>query len=51
MKQEKDPFKNSILDGQQLAFKLSANSLYGQIGSSFSTIYKKEISCFNNSYR
>lgn len=43
MKQEKDPFKNSILDGQQLAFKLSANSLYGQIGSSFSTIYKKHI--------
>ena len=43
MKTESDPFKESILDGQQLAYKLTANSIYGQIGSSFSTVYKKEI--------
>ena len=43
MKKEKDQFKESILDGQQLAYKLTANSIYGQIGSSFSAIYKKEI--------
>jgi len=43
MKSEKDPFKNSVLDGQQLALKCTANSLYGQLGSSFSPICKKEI--------
>ena len=43
MKKEKDPFKESILDGQQLAYKLTANSIYGQIGSSFSAIYKKKL--------
>lgn len=43
LKQEKDPFKRSILDGLQLAYKLTANSLYGQIGAKTSKIYKKEI--------
>ena len=43
MKQEKDPFKVSILDGLQLAYKVTANSLYGQIGASTSNIFKKAI--------
>ena len=43
IKEENNPFKKDILDGQQLAYKLTANSLYGQLGSSFSPIYKKEI--------
>ena len=32
-KKEKDPFKNALLDSEQLAYKLTANSLYGQLGS------------------
>jgi len=43
MKAEKDPFKYTILDGLQLAYKLTANSLYGQIGARTSKIFKKEI--------
>ena len=43
MKTEKDAFKYSILDGLQLAYKLVANSLYGQIGAKTSKIFKKEI--------
>jgi DNA polymerase elongation subunit (family B) len=43
MKSEKDAFKYSILDGLQLAYKLVANSLYGQIGARTSKIFKKEI--------
>jgi len=38
IKTEKDPFKKSILDGLQLAYKLTANSLYGQIGAKTSKI-------------
>lgn len=38
-----DPFKKSILDGLQQAYKLTANSLYGQIGAQTSKIYKKAI--------
>ena len=32
-----------MLDGLQLAFKVTANSLYGSIGASTSQIYRKEI--------
>ncbi|NDG73692.1 MAG: hypothetical protein EBY32_20780, partial [Proteobacteria bacterium] len=31
---ETDPFKKALLDAEQLAYKLTANSLYGQLGSS-----------------
>jgi DNA polymerase delta subunit 1 len=31
---EPDPFKKALLDAEQLAYKLTANSLYGQLGSS-----------------
>jgi DNA polymerase elongation subunit (family B) len=30
---ESDPFKKALLDSEQLAYKLTANSLYGQLGS------------------
>ncbi len=43
IKTETDPFKKSVLDGLQLAYKITANSIYGQIGASTSTIYFKEI--------
>jgi len=39
----KDPFKKKIFDGLQLAYKITANSLYGQTGARTSPIYYKEI--------
>ena len=33
IKTEPDPNKATILDGLQLAYKLTANSLYGQCGA------------------
>ena len=38
-----DPFKKKVYDGLQLAYKLTANSLYGQIGAPTSPIYLKDI--------
>ncbi len=43
MENEKDYFKRSILDGLQLAYKCTANSLYGQCGSPVSSIFMKDI--------
>lgn len=43
MKNEKSPFMKAILDGLQLAFKVSANSLYGSTGAKTSSIYLKHI--------
>ena len=40
---EPDPFKQKILDGLQLAYKITANSLYGQCGAPTSPIYMKDI--------
>ncbi|XWV24859.1 B-family DNA polymerase [Tupanvirus deep ocean] len=37
--QEKDSFKKAILNALQLAFKVTANSLYGQTGAPTSPIY------------
>ncbi|KAI9333940.1 DNA polymerase family B-domain-containing protein [Zopfochytrium polystomum] len=33
LKKEKDPFKRAVLDGRQLALKISANSVYGFTGA------------------
>lgn len=43
MEAEPDYFKKSVLDGLQLAYKVTANSLYGQTGASTSDIRMKEI--------
>jgi DNA polymerase elongation subunit (family B) len=40
---EKDPFVQSILDGKQLALKVTANSLYGQLGAKTSPIFMLEL--------
>ena len=36
-------FQKEVLDGLQLAYKITANSLYGQIGATTSQIYLKDI--------
>ena len=33
LKKETDPFKRAVLDGRQLALKISANSVYGFTGA------------------
>ena len=38
-----DKFEQAVLDALQLAYKVTANSLYGQTGSRTSPIYLKEI--------
>lgn len=49
IKTEKDEFKKSVYDGLQLAYKVTANSLYGQIGARTSSIYLKEIAASTTS--
>jgi DNA polymerase elongation subunit (family B) len=43
MEAESDPYKKAIYDGLQLAYKITANSVYGQIGARTSKIYKPQI--------
>ena len=43
IKDTNNDFEKSVLDGLQLAFKITANSLYGQIGARTSPIYLKDI--------
>jgi len=38
-----DAFMEAIFDGLQLAYKLTANSVYGQLGASTSSIYLKSL--------
>jgi DNA polymerase elongation subunit (family B) len=40
---EPDPFLANILDKRQLGYKVTANSLYGQMGSSVSTFFEKDV--------
>jgi len=46
---EKDPFKKAVWDGLQLAYKITANSLYGQCGSSVSAISMKDLAACTTS--
>ena len=43
IKTETDEFKKNILDGQQLSYKITANSVYGGIGASTSEVCLKDI--------
>jgi DNA polymerase elongation subunit (family B) len=43
MESETDPFVVSIMDGKQLALKVTANSLYGQLGAKTSPIFMLEL--------
>jgi len=49
MKTEPDEFKKKVLDGLQLAYKVTANSVYGQLGARTSTIYKMNIAACTTS--
>ena len=49
LKNEKDDFKKKILDGLQLAYKLTANSVYGQLGAKTSSVYMKKIAACTTS--
>ena len=42
-------FQKNILDGLQLAFKITANSLYGQIGARVSDLFYREIAASTTS--
>lgn len=44
LKVEKDPFRRSVLDGRQLALKISANSVYGFTGAQVGKLPCLEIS-------
>jgi DNA polymerase elongation subunit (family B) len=46
LKKEKDENKKKVLDGFQLSYKLSANSVYGQLGAKTSCLsFKKVAAC------
>ena len=49
MKNEPDEFKRKVLDGLQLAYKVTANSVYGQLGARTSTIYKMNLAACTTS--
>lgn len=44
LKAEKDPYKKAVLDGRQLALKVSANSVYGFTGATIGRLPCLEIS-------
>ena len=49
LKNETNDFKKKILDGLQLAYKLTANSVYGQLGAKTSSVYMKKIAACTTS--
>jgi DNA polymerase elongation subunit (family B) len=49
-KSEKDPFRLALLDAEQLAYKLTANSLYGQLGSSTFKIRLQHLAASTTAY-
>ena len=44
LKNETDPFRKQVLDGRQLALKISANSVYGFTGAQVGKLPCLEIS-------
>ncbi|EJD34100.1 putative delta DNA polymerase [Auricularia subglabra TFB-10046 SS5] len=50
LKNETDPFKRAVLDGRQLALKISANSVYGFPGASFGHLPCTDISSTTTAY-
>jgi DNA polymerase delta subunit 1 len=44
-----DEFQKAVLDGLQLAYKVTANSLYGQMGAKTSPVYLKDIAACTTS--
>ena len=49
MKDEPDEFKKKVLDGLQLAYKVTANSVYGQLGAKTSTVFKMNLAACTTS--
>ena len=47
---EPDEFKKALLDAQQLAYKLTANSLYGQLGSATFKIRRQVLAASTTAY-
>ena len=47
---EKDEFRKSLMDAQQLAYKLTANSLYGQLGSGVFKIRRQVLAASTTAY-
>jgi DNA polymerase elongation subunit (family B) len=47
---EEDPFRKALLDAEQLAYKLTANSLYGQLGSATFKIRLQHLAASVTSY-
>ncbi|KAL3844768.1 hypothetical protein ACJIZ3_002171 [Penstemon smallii] len=50
LKEAKDPFEKAVLDGRQLALKISANSVYGFTGATIGQLPCLEISSSVTSY-
>ncbi|CAL9110688.1 unnamed protein product [Musa textilis] len=50
LKEAKDPFEKAVLDGRQLALKVSANSVYGFTGATIGQLPCLEISSSVTSY-
>lgn len=50
LKKETDPFKRAVLDGRQLALKISANSVYGFTGATIGKLPCLEISTAVTAY-
>ncbi|KAF9477762.1 hypothetical protein BDN70DRAFT_880775 [Pholiota conissans] len=50
LKKEKDPFKKAVLDGRQLALKISANSVYGFTGATIGKLPCLAISSSTTAY-
>jgi DNA polymerase delta subunit 1 len=47
---ESDPFVKALLDAEQLAYKLTANSLYGQLGSSTFKVRLQHLAASTTAY-